>query len=66
MNINPHLEFLKTFLYSLESLKFKDQWRERENQDIGIYQDIGIRARDLKNSGKYGSGLSCRWALFTT
>ena len=22
------------------------------------------RARDLKNSGKYGSGLSCRWALF--
>ena len=25
-----------------------------------------IRARDLKNSGKYGSGLSCHWALFTT
>ena len=24
-----------------------------------------IWARDLKNSGKYGSGLSCRWALFT-
>jgi len=21
-------------------------------------------ARDLKNSGKYGSGISCRWALF--
>ena len=23
------------------------------------------RARDLKNSGKYGLGLSCCWALFT-
>ena len=22
-------------------------------------------AQDLKNSGKYGSGLSCRWTLFT-
>ena len=26
---------------------------------------VNIRARDLKNMGKYGSGLSCRWALFT-
>ena len=25
-----------------------------------------LRARDLKNLGKYGSGLSCSWALFTT
>ena len=24
-----------------------------------------IRARDLKNSGKYGWGLSCHWTLFT-
>ena len=24
-----------------------------------------FRVRDLKNSGKYGSGLSCRWTLFT-
>ena len=23
-------------------------------------------ARDLKKSGKYGSGLSCHWTLFTT
>ena len=27
---------------------------------------ITIWARDLKNSGKSGSGLSCRWTLFTT
>ena len=26
---------------------------------------VTYRARDLKNSGKYGSGLSGRWALFT-
>ena len=40
----------------------------------GIYADFlltvlqfpGTRARDLKTSGKYGSCLSCRWALFTT
>ena len=25
-----------------------------------------FRARDLKNMRKYSSGLSCRWALFTT
>ena len=39
----------------------------------GIYADFlltvlqfpGTRARDLKTSGKYGSGLSCRWTLFT-
>ena len=33
----------------------------KKNNFIGAGFNLG--ARDLKNSGKYGSGLNCRWAL---
>ena len=32
---------------------------------IKVAKERQIRVRDLKNSGKYGLGLSCHWALFT-
>ena len=35
-----------------------------QNSLFKISKVNNIRAHDLKNSGKYGSGLSCRWALF--
>ena len=43
--------------------------QSRRFKKFGISISISIAhniwARDLKNSGKYGSGLSCRWTLFT-
>ena len=47
----------------LLSNKRQNSWTGRANILFGNSQDP--RARDLKNSRKYGSGLSCRWALFT-
>ena len=33
------------------------------NEDLGVFLAY---ARDLKNLGKYGSDLKCRWGLFTS
>ena len=60
------LNWLFSFKASLQKwfarFFLEEMQKSSENDSIFL---IFIRVRDLKNSGKYGSGVSCRWVLFT-